>query len=150
MLAVDSTARLVFEPFAGLLVGEEGRRREALAFAAAAFPLIVGDIYGDAVKIGGKHGVATEIGKCAIQTQENLLREVFHMSARAGKAGERTEDSSLMFTHKAGKAFRRGPIAGYPGCSGEAHRLKWDVTAAETESFIYLAETFGWSGGHRK
>jgi hypothetical protein len=41
--------------------------------AAAALPLVLSDVDGDAVEVGGKEGFAAEAGEGAVETEEDLL-----------------------------------------------------------------------------
>lgn len=65
----------------GDIVGDGDER---LIFAAAALPLILRHVDGDAVEIGGEEGLFAEAWKSAEETEEDILREIFEVLAAAG------------------------------------------------------------------
>ena len=67
--------------------------------AAAALPLVLGDVDGDAVEVGGDEGFAAEAGEGAIEAEEDVLGEVVEMLAAAGEAQESAEDHVLMVAY---------------------------------------------------
>ena len=80
----------------GVFVGE---RDVAAVFAAAAFPLVLGDVDGDAIKIGGELGFAAEAGQSAEEAEKDILGEIFKvglLEVWAGKAGKRSKDHDFM------------------------------------------------------
>ena len=64
--------------------------------AAAALPLVLRDVDGDAIKVGGDEGLAAEAGQGTIEAEEDVLGEVIEMLAAAGEAQEGAEDHVLM------------------------------------------------------
>jgi len=109
------------------------------AVAAAAFPLILGDVDGDAIEVGGELGVAAELGQGTEEAQKDLLGEVFDVRAGAGEPMERAKDKALVLADERFKAFRRCPIA--------AHAVWGGMTARVAESFTGRVETFREAGG---
>jgi len=75
------------------LVGEGDM---GVAVAAAALPLVLGDIDGDAVEIGGDEGVAAKAGEGAVEAEEDILGEVVEVFAATGEAQEGAKDHVLM------------------------------------------------------
>ena len=73
-----------------------GEGDEWPVFAAAALPLVLGDVDGDAVEIGGDEGFAAKVGQRAEEAQEDLLGEIVEMLAGAGEAQEGAADHGLM------------------------------------------------------
>jgi hypothetical protein len=70
-----------------------------LAVAAAALPLVLGNVDGDAVEVGGDEGFAAKAGECAVETEEDVLGEVIEMLATAGETQEGAEDHVLMVAY---------------------------------------------------
>jgi hypothetical protein len=70
-----------------------------VAVAAAALPLVLGDVDGDAVEIGGDEGIAAEAGEGAVEAKEDILGEVVEVFAAAGEAQEGAEDHVLMVAY---------------------------------------------------
>jgi hypothetical protein len=70
-----------------------------VAVAAAAFPLVLGDVDGDAVEIGGDEGFASEAGKGAVEAEEDVLSEIVEVLAATGKTQEGAEDHGLVVLH---------------------------------------------------
>ena len=64
--------------------------------AAAALPLVLGDVDGDAVEVGSDEGFAAEAGQGAIEAEEDVLGEIVEVFAAAGEAQEGAEDHVLM------------------------------------------------------
>jgi hypothetical protein len=52
--------------------------------AAAALPLVLGDVDSDAVEVGGEEGFSAEAGKGAVETEEDLLGEIVEVFPAAG------------------------------------------------------------------
>ena len=67
--------------------------------AAAALPLVLRDVDGDAIEVGGDEGVAAEAWEGAIEAEEDVLGEVVEMLAAAGEAQEGAEDHVLMVAY---------------------------------------------------
>ena len=67
--------------------------------AAAALPLVLCDVDGDAVEIGGDEGFAAKAGEGAVEAEEDVLGEVVEMLATACKAQEGAEDHVLMVAY---------------------------------------------------
>ena len=67
--------------------------------AAAALPLVLRDVDGDAVEVGGDEGLAAEAGQGAIEAEEDVLGEVVEVFAAAGKAQKGAEDHVLMVAY---------------------------------------------------
>ena len=70
-----------------------------VAVAAAALPLVLGDVDGDAVEIGGDEGVAAKAGQGAVEAEKDVLGEVVEVFAGAGEAQEGAEDHVLMVAY---------------------------------------------------
>ena len=81
---------------AGGLVGEGD---VGVAVAAAALPLVLSDVDGDAIEVGGDEGFAAEAGQGAVEAEEDVLGEVVEMLAAAGKTQEGAEDHVLMVAY---------------------------------------------------
>jgi hypothetical protein len=64
--------------------------------AAAALPLVLGDVDGDAVEVGGDEGFAAKAGQGTIEAEEDVLGEVVEVLAAAGKPQKGAEDHVLM------------------------------------------------------
>ena len=67
--------------------------------AAAALPLVLGHVNGDAVEVGGDEGFAAKAGEGAVKAKEDVLGEVVEVLAAAGKAQEGAEDHVLMVAY---------------------------------------------------
>jgi hypothetical protein len=67
--------------------------------AAAALPLVLRYVDGDAVEIGGEEGFAAKTGEGSVEAEENLLGEVFEVFPAAGQAQEGAEDHGLMVAY---------------------------------------------------
>ena len=76
--------------------GVVGEGDVGVAVAAAPLPLVLRNIDGDAVEVGGDEGLATEAGERAVEAKEDILGEVVEMLAAAGEAQEGAEDHGLM------------------------------------------------------
>ena len=68
--------------------------------ATAAFPLVLGDVYGDAVEIGGDEGFAAKAGQGAVEAEEDVLSEIVDVLSAAGEAEKGTEDHVLMVVYE--------------------------------------------------
>jgi len=66
---------------------------------APALPLVLRDVDGDAVEIGGDEGVAAKAGEGAVEAEEDVLGKVVEMLAAAGESQEGAEDHVLMVVH---------------------------------------------------
>ena len=86
----------------GFSGGCDGSRKgdEGAIDTTAALPLVLGDVDGDAVEIGGEEGFAAKGGQRAEEAEKDLLGEVFEVLAGAGEAQESPEDSGLMLLDK--------------------------------------------------
>ena len=108
VLAFEVARRLVFEPGGGSVdVVGRGGGGDVVAVAAAAFPLVLADVDGDAVEVGGDLGVAAEVREGAEEAEEHLLGEVFEVRTGAGEAMEGAEDEGLLLADEGFEAFRR-------------------------------------------
>ena len=67
--------------------------------AAATLPLVLRDVDGDAVEIGGDEGIAAKAGQSTIEAEEDVLGEIVEMLAAAGEAQEGAEDHVLMVAY---------------------------------------------------
>jgi hypothetical protein len=67
--------------------------------AAATLPLVLRDVDGDAVEIGGDEGFATKAGQSAIEAEEDILGEVLEVLAAAGEAQKGAKDHVLMVAY---------------------------------------------------
>lgn len=81
---------------AGGLVGE---REVGAVVAAAALPLVLRDVDGDAVEVSGDEGFAAETGEGAVETEEDVLGEIVEVLAAAGEAQESAKDHLLMVAY---------------------------------------------------
>jgi len=81
---------------AGGVVGEGG---VGAIFATAALPLVLGDVDGDAVEVGGDEGFTAKAGKGAVEAEEDVLGEVVEVLAAAGETQKSAEDHVLMVVH---------------------------------------------------
>ena len=81
---------------AGGLVGEGD---VGVAVSAAALPLVLRDVDGDAVEVGRDKGLATKAGQSAVEAEEDVLGEIVEVFAAAGEAQEGTEDHVLMVVY---------------------------------------------------
>jgi hypothetical protein len=80
--------------------GVVGERDVGAVVAAAAFPLVLGDVYGDAVEIGGDEGFAAEAGQGAVEAEEDVLSEIVDVLAAAGETHQGAEDHVLVVVHE--------------------------------------------------
>lgn len=108
LLGVGSRAGEPVVP-AGFGVGEGG---EGLVVAAAAFPLILGDVDGDAIEVGGEQGVSAEVGKGAEETKKDLLGEILQVLPAAGEAKQGAEDHVLVCADQVLEGGVRGQAEG--------------------------------------
>jgi hypothetical protein len=76
--------------------GLDGEGDVSVAVPAAALPLVLRNIDGDPVKIGGDEGVAAKAGEGAIGAEEDILGEVVEVFAATGEAQEGAKDHVLM------------------------------------------------------
>lgn len=74
-------------------------RDVGVAVAAAALPLVLGYVDGDAVEIGGDEGVAAKAGQGAVEAEKDVLGEVVEMLAAAGEAQQSAKDHVLMVAY---------------------------------------------------
>ena len=81
---------------AGGVVGEGD---VGVAVAAAALPLVLGDVDGDAVEVGGDERFSAKAGEGAVEAQEDVLGEIVEVLAAAGEAQEGAEDHVLMVVY---------------------------------------------------
>ena len=81
---------------AGGFVGEGD---VGVTIAAAALPLVLCDVDGDAVEVGGDEGFAAKAGEGAVEAEEDVLGEVVEMLAASGEAQEGAEDHVLMVAY---------------------------------------------------
>ena len=68
--------------------------------AATALPLVLGDVDGDAVEIGGDEGFAAEAGQGAVETEEDILGEIVDVFVAASQTQEGAEDHGLMVAYQ--------------------------------------------------
>jgi len=78
-----------------ILFAVKDRRGDILAFLAPPLPLILGNVYDDAVEIGGNLRIAAKVLQATVEPEKDLLRQVLHIAA-AGKAQQGTEDAILL------------------------------------------------------
>jgi hypothetical protein len=76
--------------------GVVGKRDVRVPVLAAAFPLVLGDIDGDAIEVGGDEGIAAKARKGTVEAEEDILGEVVEVFAATGEAQEGTKDHVLM------------------------------------------------------
>jgi hypothetical protein len=81
---------------AGDVIGEGD---VGVAVAASALPLVLGDVDGDAVEVGGDEGIAAKAGKGTVEAEEDVLGEVVEVFAAAGETQEGAEDHVLMVAY---------------------------------------------------
>ena len=81
---------------AGDVIGE---RDVGVAVAASALPLVLRDVDGDAVKVGGDQGFSAKAGEGAVEAEEDVLGEVIEVLAAAGEAQKGSEDHVLMVVY---------------------------------------------------
>lgn len=67
-----------------------------LVVAAAAFPLVLRDVDGDAIEVGSEEGLATKVWKGTVEAKKDLLGEVIEVFPAAGETQEGSEDHGLM------------------------------------------------------
>jgi len=79
--------------------GVVGERDVGAVVAAAALPLVLGDVDGDAVEVGGDEGFAAEAREGAVEAEEDVLGEIVEVLAAAGEAQEGAEDHVLMVAY---------------------------------------------------
>ena len=70
-----------------------------ISIATAALPLVLGDIDGDAVEVGGDEGIPAKTGQRAVETEEDVLGQIVEVLAAAGEALEGAEDHVLMVAY---------------------------------------------------
>jgi hypothetical protein len=81
---------------AGGVVGEG----DVGAVVAAALPLVLGYVDGDAIEVGGDEGLAAEAGQGAVEAEEDVLSKVVEVLAAAGEAQKGAEDHGLMVAYQ--------------------------------------------------
>jgi hypothetical protein len=101
---------------AGGVVGEGD---VGVAVAAAALPLVLGDVDGDAVEVRGDEGLAAEAGQGAIEPKKDVLGEIVDVLPAAGKAQESAEDHLLMVVYH----LLEGEIGVHAASARLDHRL---------------------------
>jgi hypothetical protein len=79
--------------------GVVGEGDVGIAVAASTLPLILSDVDGDAVEIGGDESIAAKVGKGAVETEEDVLGEIVKVLAAAGEAQKGAEDHLLMVAY---------------------------------------------------
>ena len=67
--------------------------------ASSSFPLVLGDVDGDAVEIGSDEGFAAKAGESAIEAEKDLLGEIVDVLTASGEAQKGAEDHGLMVVH---------------------------------------------------
>ena len=95
-------------------VGGVGEGGVAAVFAAAALPLVLGDVDGDAVEVGADEGLSAEGGEGAVEAEKDVLGEVVEVVVAAGEACERAEDHGLVFLDD----VLEGGLGGHAGLRG--------------------------------
>ena len=75
------------------------KRDVGVAIAAAALPLVLSDVDGDAVKVGRNEGVAAKAGQGAVEAEEDVLGKIVEVFAAAGQAQESAKDHLLMIAY---------------------------------------------------
>ena len=70
-----------------------------VAVAAAALPLVLGDVDGNAVEIGRNERVSTKAGQGAVEAEKDVLGEIVEMFAAAGEAQQGAKDHLLMVAY---------------------------------------------------
>jgi hypothetical protein len=79
--------------------GFVGEGDVGVAVAAAALPLVLGDVDCDAVEVGGDEGIAAKAGQGAVEAEKDVLGEVVEVLAAAGEAQKSAEDHLLMVAY---------------------------------------------------
>ena len=79
--------------------GFVGERDVGVAVTAAALPLVLGNVDGDAVKVGGDQGIAAKARQGAVEAEEDVLGQIVEVLPAAGKAQESAEDHFLMVAY---------------------------------------------------
>jgi hypothetical protein len=95
LLGVAIRVREAIFPARGIV----GEGDVSAVVAAAALPLILGDVDGDAIKVSGDESLAPEAGQGAIEAEEDILGEIVEVLAAAGKAQEGAEDHVLVVVY---------------------------------------------------
>ena len=80
--------------------GVIGEGDVGVAVAAAALPLVLGDVDCDAVEVGGDEGIAAKAGQGAVEAEEDVLSKVVEVLAAAGEAQKGAKDHGLMVAHQ--------------------------------------------------
>jgi hypothetical protein len=80
--------------------GFVGERDVRTVVAAAALPLILGDVDGYAVEVGGDEGFAAKAGQGAVEAKEDVLGEIVDVFTTAGQAQKGAEDHGLMVAYQ--------------------------------------------------
>lgn len=92
LLGVATRMRKTLFP-AGVVVGDGDM---SAIVATPALPLVLGDVDGDAVEVGGEEGFATKVGESSVEAEEDLLGKVIEVFPAAGETQEGSEDRGLM------------------------------------------------------
>jgi hypothetical protein len=79
--------------------GVVGKRDMSVTVTASALPLVLGDVDGDAVEVGGDEGFSAKAGEGAVEAEEDVLGEVVEVLAAACQAQEGAEDHGLMVAY---------------------------------------------------
>ncbi len=90
--------------------------------AAAALPLVLSDVDGNAIEVSGEEGFAAKAGEGPVETEEDLLSQIVEVFPAAGEAQEGAEDHVLMVVHH----LLEGEI-GRQGGLDQRVRLKFHV-----------------------
>lgn len=76
-----------------------GQRDVGAVVAAASLPLVLCNVDGNSVEIGGNEGFPAKAGERAIEPKEDVLGEVIDVLATAGEPQEGAEDHLLMVAY---------------------------------------------------
>ena len=97
--------------------GVVGERDVGVAVATAPLPLVLGDVDGDPVEVGGDEGIAAKARQGTVKAEEDVLGQIVEVLAAACKAQEGAEDHVLMVAYhllegeiglQAGLGLKRG------------------------------------------
>ena len=95
LFGVASRVRQAVFPGGGLI-----RKRDVgVAVTAAALPLVLRDVDGDAVEVRGDESVAAKAGQGAVEAEKDVLGEIVEMFAAAGEAQQGAKDHLLMVAY---------------------------------------------------
>lgn len=67
-----------------------------LCVSLPSLPLILRNVYGNAIKISREQRLAAKAGQRTIQPQKDLLRQIFNVLPAAGQTHQRAEDHRLV------------------------------------------------------